>query len=122
MKRAKSKQLFAYLVLDKNESRDRSISELLDQEHKPLLTKDSLFVSDVYRSIEKNKNLSRAKTWKTQSGAERFHTKISKVIKPDETVMLVDITEKWNVEVDQRIDMENKDHENRVNKLLKLKI
>ena len=48
MKKEKSKQLFAYLVLDKNESRDKNISEILGEKHTPILNNDSLLYLVMY--------------------------------------------------------------------------
>jgi len=93
------------MSIDKEEAREEILSDLLDT---------------TYGNIHTNTNLAWIKVWKTKAGAEKAFRRMRP--EPGQKLKVVEITELWNVDIDNRIEIEIKMHKKRIESLLKKKI
>jgi len=147
----KSKKLFAIIVLDKKELRDEFLSEILGQEYQIQLNGANYLYGD-YKRVHKTNYLAYTKTWKTESGAQKFLTTILDTTEQVENIRLqkkthlkhpfddwgldsnknqdwkqfkflvCDITEEWNQDIDRRIEREIQNSKKKVESLQKQKL
>lgn len=146
----KSNKLYAIVVLDKAELRDEFLSDLLGQEYKPKL-EEAIYLYGNYKRVYHTKYLAWTKTWKTESGAQKFlniildHTnQIENVRKSggkgkhpfDDWLLesngkrnwqefkfvVYEITEEWNKDIDRRIERETQNFKKKVESLQKQKL
>lgn len=135
--REKSKKLYAILVLEKDEMRDKSLSKILDVKYNGQLSENSNFICGTTSHPTYTKNLSYIKVWKTLSGATRFFNRVKEEARTISTLLnrsykvqeigsigleLVEITELWNSDINKRIEKETLSYQKRIERLKQLKI
>jgi hypothetical protein len=87
-KREKSKRLYALMVIDKTEARDKSLSELLDIEYKVEASLISQFICGSLGYLGATHNLEYIKSWKTIAGVEKFRDNLQKTLNNNPTKTL----------------------------------
>lgn len=146
----KSNKLYAIVVLDKKELRDGLLSDLLGQEYEPQL-ESANYIYGNYKRVHHTKYLAYTKTWKTQTGAQKFLNIILDHANQVENVrksggkgkhpfddwsldsngnrncqefkfVVYEITEEWNEDIDRRIERETNNFKKKIESLQKQKI
>lgn len=122
MKNKKSKELFAILILNKDEHRDELISNILDVSYKLTPKIGDIFITYLYANGDYtfSEKLSYVKSWKTIRGVENNFAKL--IPKQNHIFRIVDISDIWNDDIDIRIEKEKKIFEKRILNLEKSKI
>lgn len=113
--------LYGVVIVDKQIIRDRKLSSLFGEEEINLESGeycgDFTHLTNAYHGyVSISSNLNYGRTYKTIRGAKRFYNEvISKAINGvdprTQSVVLANITEKWNQMIMESIQQENQRHE-----------
>ena len=108
----KSNKLYGIMILDKEENRDQNLSKLLEMEYTPKAKDKSTFISSTsilpyYEKKGAENYLSKIKTGDTQQ---------------NKVLYVVEITDLWNIDIDERIKTQTKIFDSNIKHLNSLKI
>ena len=122
----KSDKVYAILISDKTEFRDKFLSELLETDYTPVV-KGGKFISSFdirpkmptsfYKSTDR---IGKSKIWKTYAGIKRVYDNLKP--RDQDRFEIVEVTDLWNSDIDCRVKIETDLYNKKVAKLLNQKV